>query len=60
MLRSTEKGSFVIQILDQQNYSWQGTITWLANNERKSFRSLLELIKLIDEGLGDKQEQLWN
>jgi hypothetical protein len=57
MLRSTDKGSFVVQILDQQYYSWQGTITWLADNERKSFRSLLELIKLIDEGLEGKQEQ---
>lgn len=43
-----EKQSFVVQILNSQNATWQGTITWLDKNNTEHFRSLLELIKLID------------
>ena len=51
MLQSTDNGSFVINILDQQHSSWQGTITWLADNKTKTFRSTMELLLLIDEAL---------
>ena len=60
MLKSTTKGSFLIQILDQQHSSWQGTITWIRNSERKTFRSALELIKFIDGSLEDNSESLEN
>ena len=44
-------GAFVIQILDQQNATWQGTVTWTDGQKTQHFRSLLELIKLIDTAL---------
>jgi len=59
MLETRREGSFLIRILDQQHNSWQGTITWLADNDKRTFRSLLELINLISaelargEGGGD-------
>ena len=40
--------TFVVQILNTQNASWQGTVTWTDGKRRESFRSELELIKLID------------
>ena len=47
MLKSTEKGTFLVRVLDQQHSSWQGTITWLASGKVKTFRSVLEMITII-------------
>jgi len=43
--------TFVIQVLHQQNATWQGTITWTSSQLTKPFRSALELMKLIDSTL---------
>lgn len=40
--------TFIVQIQYRQNATWQGSILWAEKNERKPFRSALELIKLID------------
>lgn len=40
--------NFVISILYQENATWQGTVTWVDANKSQSFRSALELIRLID------------
>ena len=42
---------FVIKILNNQNATWQGTITWTDTSKTESFRSALELIKLIDNAV---------
>jgi len=52
----TGGGTFVIQILNQQNATWQGTITWMDGKKTQPFRSLLELIKLIDSTLENGNE----
>ena len=38
-----------MHVISQENATWQGQVTWLDEKETKSFRSLLELIKLMDE-----------
>jgi hypothetical protein len=43
--------SFLLRIQFQQHASWQGTIHWLDGHKKKPFRSLLELILLINEAL---------
>ena len=43
--------TFVIKIHHKQNSTWQGQIQWLEANVSKNFRSCLEMIKLIDEGV---------
>ena len=42
------KNTFLVKLLSQQNATWQGTVTWVDKKEEQPFRSLLELIKLID------------
>lgn len=54
--RQPGRGTFVIQILNQQNATWQGTITWTDGKKTLPFRSLLELIKLIDSVLETEEE----
>lgn len=42
-------GTFIIKILNKQNATWQGSVTWVEEKKTQNFRSALELIKMIDE-----------
>ncbi|MDO4328661.1 MAG: hypothetical protein Q4C66_04930 [Lachnospiraceae bacterium] len=46
-----KKGKFMVYIVSQENFSWQGQVTWLNEKKTKSFRSLLELIKMMDSAI---------
>lgn len=48
--------TFVIQVMNTQNSTWQGTVTWTDGKKQESFRSALELIKLIDSALEEQSE----
>lgn len=54
-----KKPTFVIKIQCQQNASWQGTIRWLEGSKEKSFRSALEMLKLMDDIVVDEEEVGW-
>jgi hypothetical protein len=43
--------SFKLNIMFRQNASWQGSIVWIDNRTESQFRSLLELIVLLDSAL---------
>ena len=45
------KATFCLTIRFRQNSSWQGTINWLETNSKQNFRSVLELIVLMDSAL---------
>lgn len=49
--------NFALRILFRQNASWQGAVTWLEQKSEQSFRSVLELILLLDNALTQKQVQ---
>ena len=51
--KTEKKGTFIVQILNVQNDSWQGTVTWTEKKETVPFRSALELLQLIDGALED-------
>ena len=51
------RDTFVVQILDSQNATWQGTVTWTEGRQSKPFRSALELLKLIDSSLEEKARE---
>lgn len=44
-------GTFVVKILDRQNATWQGEVTWVEEQKVQHFRSALELLKMIDGAL---------
>ena len=44
--------TFEVRILFRQNTSWQGSVCWLEGRQEQSFRSVLELILLLDNALG--------
>ena len=43
--------TFALRILFRQNASWQGSVFWYEGKQEESFRSLLELLVLIDSAL---------
>ena len=45
------RATFEIQILFRQHASWQGVLHWRETGMEQSFRSVLELVILIDSAL---------
>lgn len=45
--------TFELEILFRQNASWQGNLIYAENNRSSSFRSVLELLTLIDSALSN-------
>ena len=50
--RKGELATFAVKILFRQHTSWQGSVTWLEKQCEQPFRSVLELILLMDSALG--------
>ncbi len=46
--------TFVIDILNTQNATWQGTVLWAQTQKKVPFRSALELIRLLDSAMGEE------
>lgn len=49
--------TFVIRILFRQNASWQGSIRWIEGQTEESFRSVLELLFLMDSAMTRKEAE---
>ena len=54
-LRRGKKATFELQILFRQHSSWQGVLVWKDRNTERSFRSVLELVVLMDSALRDME-----
>ena len=50
-------GTFIVKVLFRQHTSWQGTVTWQEAKCDQSFRSVLELILLMDSALSGKETE---
>jgi len=48
-----QKSTFEITVRFRQNATWQGQIFWAEKNVRQNFRSVLEMLKLMDEALNE-------
>ncbi len=49
-----KRGTFVVRVLYQQNNTWQGEVLWAEQNERRHFRSALELMELMDSAMEER------
>ncbi len=45
------QATFELQVVFRQHTSWQGVIVWLEKQWERSFRSVLELVFLMDSAL---------
>lgn len=55
--KNGDKGTFIVRVEQRQHSSWQGSVTWAEENKTVSFRSALELIKLLDGALEKSSAQ---
>ena len=57
------QGTFEVSVKFMQNNTWQGHIHWIEKNKKQNFRSVLEMLRLMDEalthGTEDAQEIGW-
>ena len=56
MNSGTNTGTFIVKILNKQNSTWQGSVTWVEEQRTQNFRSALELLKLIDGAMDEAIE----
>lgn len=54
MKKERECTTFIVEIKDTQAQSWQGRVRWVEKGECCSFRSALELIKLMDSAVSSE------
>ena len=47
-----KNSTYIVKIMQTQNKSWQGSVTWVDKNETQYFRSALELIHMINDTVG--------
>ena len=52
------KCTFEISVRFRQNATWQGEILWADKNLRQNFRSVLEMLRLMDEALSDGKDEV--
>jgi hypothetical protein len=43
--------SFLLRIMHQQNATWQGTLQWIESMQTRQYRSVNELLSLINEAV---------
>ena len=54
--RKGQTATFAVKVLFRQNASWQGSVIWQEGGREQSFRSVLELIFLLDSALNRAKE----
>lgn len=52
-----KKATFVIKILFRQHTSWQGTVLWCEKSREENFRSVLELLFLMDSAMKETHSE---
>ena len=58
-------GTFIVRVQHRQNSTWQGRITWMEEDKTVQFRSIWEMIKLIEGAVDhvssqeDSTGELW-
>ena len=64
--RHGDLGTFIIRVQHRQNSSWQGLLTWMHQDKTVYFRSMWEMLKLVDSPLDtvsrwedDRDEPTW-
>ncbi len=56
LTRHGDLGSFIIRVQQRQNSSMQGRLTWIEKNRTVHFRSVWEMIRLIDSAIGPDRQ----
>ncbi|MDO5134988.1 MAG: hypothetical protein Q4D55_02945 [Eubacteriales bacterium] len=55
-MKQGQKQTFLIEVEDTQNMSWQGRVEWIQGGKRRCFRSVMELLRLMDSVVEDGEK----
>lgn len=55
-IQKGELATFALKVLFRQNTSWQGSVSWLEGGREETFRSVLELLFLLDSAVTERKE----
>lgn len=53
-MKDKSSSTFIVKVMNQQNDSWQGSVTWADTNETQYFRSALELLHMMNDAVNSK------
>lgn len=48
--------TFIVEIIENQRQTWQGRIHWVQENKKETFRSVLEMLHLMDSAISANDE----
>ena len=51
-----KKPTFIVEVIDHQRSTWQGQISWIQGNKKIPFRSVLEMLHLMDSVINNFSE----
>ena len=51
-----KKQTFIIEVADTKDSTWQGKVNWVNGQKEQSFRSVMELLRLIDSVVAGDEE----
>ena len=51
-----KKQTFIVEVIDHQRGTWQGQILWVQGNKKISFRSVMEMLHLMDSVIIDGED----
>ena len=55
--RLGRRATFGVRVLFRQNASWQGSVTWMETGREEAFRSVLELLLLMNSAFPEGTEE---
>lgn len=51
-----KKQTFILEINDTKNQSWQGQVEWVQGQKKEAFRSVMELLHLVDSVVNEEEK----
>ena len=46
-----QQQTFIVRVTHRQNSTWQGQITWAEKNQKLTFRSIWEMIHMMENAI---------
>ena len=53
------RSTFIVKVENRQNGIWQGQIVWADENRTEHFRSVLEMLKLMEDAMTGGMQADW-
>lgn len=52
-----KKQTFIIEVIDTKDSTWQGKVSWVNGKKEQTFRSVMELLRLVDSVVAQDEEE---